>query len=378
MSSNLTGSLIEQFSKLEDPRDDRAKRHKLIDVVVIAICAVICGADSWVDVEMFGNSKKDWLGRFLELPNGIPSHDTFGRVFAMLDAKQFQECFVDWVSTVSEMTKGQVVAVDGKTVRRSHDGWTGKPAIHLVSAWASANHLVLGQIKVDDRSNEITALPPLLRMLDVSGCTVTVDAMGCQKEVASTITDRRADYVLALKQNQPRLYDDVADMFVEARKTGFTGLAHDFCETVDKGHGRIETRRCWSVSDPEHIRYIDDRREWAGLTSVAMVESERRIDGKSSRQVRYYLSSLPSRADRLLSAVREHWGIENSVHWTLDVAFDEDNSRVRTGNAAENFSTLRRMALNMLKRESTSKGGVAAKRKRAGWDQDYLLTVLNT
>ena len=378
MSSPQQVSLIERFSKLNDPRDDRAKRHSLIDIVVTAICAVICGADSWVDVETFGKAKKAWLSRFLELPNGIPSHDTFGRVFAMLDAEQFQECFVDWMNAVSEVTKGQVAAIDGKTLRRSHNGLTGAPAVHMVSAWAETNRLVLGQTKVDDHSNEITAIPTLLQMLDVSGCVVTIDAMGCQKEVASTITEQGADYVLALKQNQPRLYDDVTEMFAEARKTDFADLDHELCETVNKDHGRIETRRCWTVSDPDHIRYINDRQEWPKLTSVAMVESERLIDGNRSKQVRCYISSLPNRAERMLSAVRGHWGIENSVHWILDVAFDEDGSRVRTGNAAENFSTLRRMALNMLKRESTSKGGVAAKRKRAGWDENYLLTVINT
>ncbi len=379
MDATPAANLIDRFAKLNDPRDDRAKRHNLMDVVVIAICAVLCGADSWVDVELFGKSKKDWLRRFLELPNGIPSHDTFGRVFARLDATQFQECFMDWVSAVSEVTRGQVVAIDGKTLRRSHNRFMGKSAIHMVSAWASSNRLVLGQTKVDERSNEITAIPQLLSVLDVSGCIVTIDAMGCQKEIAATIIDQGADYVLALKENQPQLHRDVKEAFADALRTGFADLDHDFCETVNKGHGRIDMRRCWSVSDPDHIDYLNDRQEWTELTSVAMVESER-CDGagRTSTEVRYYLSNLPNRADRILSAVRGHWGIENSVHWVLDIAFREDDCRVRTGNAAENFSTLRRMALNMLKRESMSKGGIAAKRKRAGWDEDYLLTVLNT
>ena len=379
MDATPAANLIDRFAKLNDPRDDRAKRHNLMDVVVIAICAVLCGADSWVDVELFGKSKKDWLRRFLELPNGIPSHDTFGRVFARLDGTQFQECFMDWVSAVSEVTRGQVVAIDGKTLRRSHNRFIGKSAIHMVSAWASSNRLVLGQTKVDERSNEITAIPQLLSVLDVSGCIVTIDAMGCQKEIAATIIDQGADYVLALKENQPQLHRDVKEAFADALRTGFADLDHDFCETVNKGHGRIEMRRCWSVSDPDHIDYLNDRQEWTELTSVAMVESAR-CDGagRTSTEVRYYLSNLPNRADRILSAVRGHWGIENSVHWVLDIAFREDDCRVRTGNAAENFSTLRRMALNMLKRESMSKGGIAAKRKRAGWDEDYLLTVLNT
>ena len=376
MSSPILALLTDRFASLKDPRTGRAKRHQLIDVIVIAICAVICGADSWVDVEMFGKAKKDWLSRLLELPNGIPSHDTFGRIFAMLDPVQFESCFMEWVEAVNEVMEGQVVAIDGKTIRRSHDRQAGKSAVHMVSAWASANHLVLGQIKVDDHSNEITAIPELLGALDVSGCTVTIDAIGCQKEIATTITDRGADYVLALKQNQPQLYDDVTEMFDHARRAGFSDLPHHFCETVGKGHGRIEKRRCWAVSDPDHLDYVNDHNQWSGLKSLAMVESERTENGKTSTQTRYYISSLPNDARMLLSSVRTHWGIENSVHWVLDVAFGEDASRVRQGNAAENLSVLRRMALNMLKAETTSQGGVAAKRKRAGWDEDYLLLVL--
>ena len=369
-------SLIEHFAKLKDPRIDRTKHHNLIDIVVIAICAVIGGADSWADVELFGKSKKEWFSKLLDLPNGIPSHDTFGRVFARLDAEQFENCFIDWVRAVSDVVEGQIVAIDGKTIRRSHDRFIGKSAIHMVNAWASANRLILGQTKVDERSNEITAIPELLSTLDVSGCTVTIDAMGCQKDIATTIIDQGADYVLALKENQPQLHQDVTDTFEQARQTGFASLDHDFHETVNKGHGRIETRRCWSVSDPDHLSYINDRNEWTKLTSVVMIESERIEDGKTSIQARYYISSLPNDARVLLASVRTHWGIENSVHWVLDVAFGEDDSRVRQGNAAQNLSVLRRMALNMLKRETTSQGGVAAKRKRAGWDEDYLLLVL--
>ncbi len=331
MASTPAATLIERFSKRKDPRDHRAKRHNLIDGVVRAICAGICGAAAWVEVEVFGKSKQDWLG--------IPSHDTFGRVCARLDARQFQECFVDGVRAVSVVTKGPVVALDGKTLRRSHGRLLGQSAIHLVSAWAATNRLVLGQTKVDDRSNEITAIPARLGMLAGSGCTVTIDAMGGPKEIAATITDQGADYVLALKQNQPRLHDDVTAMVAEARKTEFASLEHDYCETVNKGHGRIETRRCWSVSAPDHVGYMNDCQEWSALTSVAMVESVRLVDGKISGQVRYYISSRPNRADRMLSAVRAHWGIENAVHWTLAVAFAEDDCRVRTGNAAENFST---------------------------------------
>ena len=376
MNSSIASLLMERFSGLEDPRTGRATRHELIDVVVIAICAVICGADSWVDVEMFGKSKKKWFSQLLALPNGIPSHDTFGRVFARLNPVQFERCFKEWVETVNEVVEGQVVAIDGKTVRGSHDRTAGKSAIHMVSAWASANRLVLGQVKVKDRSNEITAVPELLDMLDVSGCTVTVDAMGCQKEIANKITNRRADYILALKRNQPQLYDDVAETFDHLRSSEFSDIDYRFCETVEKGHGRIEKRRCWAVSDPAYLDYANDRGEWTNLNTLAMVESERTENGQTASQTRYYISSLPNDARRLLNGVRTHWGIENSVHWVLDVAFGEDKSRVRVGNSAENFSILRRMALNMLKSETSLKVGVAAKRKRAGWDGEYLLKVL--
>ena len=376
MENTQTAPLIRFFSKLQDPRIDRTKRHNLMDILTIAICAVVCGADSWVDVEQFGNSKREWLGRFLEIPNGIPSHDTFGRVFCALDAEQFQGCFIEWVKAISEVTEGQIVAIDGKSVRRSHDGRAGRSAIHVVNAWASANRLVLGQTRVEDKSNEITAIPKLLSMLEVSGCIVTIDAMGCQKEIARAIVDRGADYALSLKRNQGRLHEDVSEMFDDARRTDFADVNCDWFETVEKGHGRVETRRCRVVSEPAFIDYFNDRGEWPSLRSVALVESERYVDGKTSSETRYYISSLPGSAERLLEAVRGHWGVENSVHWSLDVSFGEDASRVRKGNAAEIFAALRRMALNLLKREDTLRVGISAKRKRAGWDTDYLLKVL--
>ena len=376
MEDTQTVSLISIFSELEDPRIDRTKRHSLTDIIAIAICAVVCGADSWVDVELFGKSRQEWLSGFLELPNSIPSHDTFGRVFSLLDAERFQSCFVQWVRSVSEITEGQIVAIDGKTVRRSHDARAGRSAIHLVNAWASANRLVLGQVKVDDKSNEITAIPKLLRMLELSGCIVTIDAMGCQKEIAGTITERGANYVLSLKRNQGQLHDDVAEMFEYGRQTDFADMDSDWFETVEKGHGRVETRRCTTLWSPEFISYLNEREQWSNLRSVAMVESERDICGQVSSQTRYYISSLSGDAERLLEAVRGHWGVENSVHWVLDVSFGEDASRVRKGNAAEVFAVLRRMALNMLKRENTLKVGIAAKRKKAGWDTQYLLKVL--
>ena len=371
-----TASLTEHFGSLVDPRIDRTKRHNLMDIVTIALCGVIAGADSWVDVEAFGKRKAEWLRKMLDLPNGIPSHDTFGRVFAKLDAQQFERCFTEWVLAVREVLQGDVVAIDGKRVRRSHDRYIGKDAIHMVGAWASASGVALGQTRVDGRSNEITAIPRLLEMLQVEGCIVTIDAMGCQKEVASKILEERADYVLAVKRNQGRLHEGVADVFDLARKSGFDSLDHDYHETVDAGHGRVETRRCWAVSDLDHIRYVDDGGQWPGLTTLVMVEGERIVGGKTTVESRYYISNLPNDASVLLNAVRSHWSIENQLHWSLDVTFNEDGSRVRSGNGAESFSVLRRMALNLLKAEKSTKRSLAGKRKDAAWDNDYLFKVL--
>ena len=365
-------SILEQFSQLDDPRVERTKRHKLTDVIAIAICGVICGANGWTDIELFGKSKREWLETFLELPNGIPSHDTFGRVFAMLDAEQFERCFMDWVSAVSELTKGEVIAIDGKTVRRSADRANGKSALHLVSAWSSANRLVLGQRKVDGHSNEITEIPQLLRNLDVAGCIVTMDAMGCQKKVASEIVEQGADYVLALKKNQRELYDDVKDTFLQ-----WDGSVGDFFEQVEKSHRRIETRRCRSVTNSEWIDHLNGKGEWPALSIVAMVECERVAEGVATSQKRYYISSLSADAKALLRSARAHWGIENSMHWVLDMGFREDESRVRKGNGAENLSILRRLAMNLLKHDKSVKVGIEAKRKRAGWDEKYLLNILS-
>lgn len=371
------GSIGQHFNDLADPRIDRTKHHQLLDIIAIAICGVICGADNWVDLELFGRSKEAWLKRFLSLPNGIPSHDTFGRVFARLDPGKFAQCFTSWVKAVNQLTQGQVIAIDGKTLRRSHDRANGKGAIHLVSAWASANHLVLGQLKVADKSNEITAIPELLEVLEVSGCIVTIDAMGCQKAIARQIVEQGADYVLALKENQGQLYQEVTDTLESGLGSGFAGLEHDFHQTVGKGHGRIETRQCWVVSDPAVLEYLNQGGAWEGLRSVALVRAKRAVGEKEEVENRYYISSLPGNARQLLEATRTHWEIENCVHWVLDIAFDEDNSRVRQGNAPQNLAVVRHLALNLLKMEQTSKGGVKARRKRAGWDEDYLLKVLS-
>jgi predicted transposase YbfD/YdcC len=371
------GSIGEHFNNLEDPRMERTKHHQLLDIIAITICGVICGADSWVDLEIFGRSKEEWLKRFLSLPNGIPSHDTFGRVFALLDPAKFAQCFTSWVKAVSQLTQGQVIAIDGKTLRRSQDRANGKSAIHMVSAWASANHLVLGQLKVDDKSNQITAIPELLEVLELSGSIVTIDAMGCQKDIARQIVEQGADYVLALKENQGQLYREVTDTFESEVGSAFEYLQHDFYQTVGKGHGRIETRQCWVVSEPEVLEYLNEEGAWMGLSSVAMVRSKRVVGDEESAESRYYISSLKGDARQLLEATRTHWEIENCVHWVLDIAFNEDDSRVRQGHAPQNLAVVRHMALNLLKMEQTSKGGVKARRKRAGWDEDYLLKILS-
>jgi len=370
------GNLKKCLRKVRDPRIDRTKRHKLIDILIIAILAVICGADSWVDIEMFGNSKIEWLKTFLELPNGIPSHDTFGRVFALINPEEFEKGFMEWVKLIQELTQGQVIAIDGKQMRGSKDLPAGKAGIYMVSAWATANQLVLGQRKVDDKSNEITAIPQLLKVLELAGCIVVVDAIGTQTKIAKTIIDQGADYILAVKENQGHLYEDIHDLFEDDWKYNFKGAPYRYAKTVNKDHGRIEIRQCWSISDPEYLANIRDLDHWKGVKSLVMILSERQIGEKREVQDRYYISSLESDAKKILQAKRSYWGIENCLHWVLDIAFNEDHSRVRKDHAPQNFSILRHMALNLLKLETTVKAGIKAKRLKCGWDTDYLFKVL--
>lgn len=374
---NPAASIDKYFSNLEDPRVERTRLHKLLDILVIAICAVICGANNWEEVELFGNSKRTWFETFLELPNGVPSHDTFWRVFARLDPEQFQQSFVAWIAAVSTVTQGQVVAIDGKTLRRSHDRQLGKDAISMVSAWAAANRLVLGQVKVNEKSNEISAIPELLLILEIAGCIVTIDALGCQKEIAEAIVDRQADYVLALKENHGQLHEDVVKLFADLEQSQYRAYPYSEARTVNKGHGRIEIRRCWVIGDPETIRYLRGASDWKKLHAVVKVQAERRIGAEVTVHERYFLTSLADEAKALLQTIRTHWSIENSLHWVLDIAFREDESRIRKDHGAENFAILRHIALNLLKQERTTKASIKGKRLKAGWDEDYLLKVLS-
>jgi len=369
-------AIEEHFSKISDPRKDRTKDHKLIDIIAIAICAIICGAEGWTDMEVFGNSKVVWLRAFLELPNGIPSHDTFGRVFGMIDAQQFQVAFWEWVWAVNDIVQGQIVNIDGKCLRGSDDQKLGKRAIYRVSAWAAENEIVLGQRKVDEKSNEITAIPELLKLLNLSGCIVTIDAIGTQTAIAKTIRESNADYVLSVKENQGHLFEDISVLFGVDQEQNFKYASLDYKKTVNKGHARIEVRECWSTSKAEYLNLIRGVLNWAGLRSIAMVVCTRIIEGKETKYVRYYISSLAGNAERILQVVRKHWAIENELHWVLDVALNEDRSRVRKDHAPENLAVLRHIALNLLKQEKTAKGGIRAKQFQAALKEDYLLKVL--
>lgn len=379
MSDKSITSIAVHFSDLPDPRTDKSRiRHKLMDMLVIAISAVICGADNWVAVESFGHAKSRWLSRLLELPNGIPSHDTFSRVFGLIDSVQFECCFVNWLKQVIEVTDGQVVAVDGKHLRRSYDTATDRGAIQLVSAWASAQSVTLGQLKVAELSNEIPAIPPLLEMLTLSGCIVTTDAMGCHPQIAQQIVDCDADYLLALKANQGQLHEDVNLLFDGIADNRLPDVQTDTAQTIDGDHGRIETRTAITVSDPVLIAPLRGSQTFVNLNSVVKVTAQREHNGQTTVKSRYYISSLPGDANQLLAAIRTHWSIENSCHWVLDVAFDEDGCRIRKNNGSQNFAILRRIALNLLKGEPTAKMGVANKRLKAAWDTHYLTTVMAT
>lgn len=376
MEKEAIGSITKYFGELQDPRTGNAKAHIFLEILIIAICAVICGADGWSDIELFGKNKKDWLKTFLRLPKGIPSHDTFGRIFAKIRPEEFQRRFIEWVQAIEKLTAGQVIAVDGKKLRRSHDQQTGKEAIYMVSAWATENQLVLGQTKVADKSNEITAIPELLQLLDITGCIVTIDAIGTQTKIAETIVTGGGDYLLAVKENQGHLFEDIQCLFQVDVAHGIDKAQHSYAQTVNKGHGRLEIRECWATEKEEYLALVRKHQNWKGLRSVVRIVSQRNFGEKVETQTRYFISSLPADAKTILKVKRSHWKIENQLHWVLDIAFREDESRVRKDHSSENLAVLRHVALNLLKQEKTAKGGIHAKRLQAGWNNDYLLAIL--
>lgn len=372
MDSSASACLLDHFAHVSDPRSSNA-RHRLFDIFVIALCAVISGAEGWEDMEEYGHAQAAWFKRFLALPHGIPSHDTFRRVLARLKPDELTQCFLRWTAALRESIAGDIVSIDGKTLRRSFDQAAAKGAIHMVSAWANANRLVLGQLKVDDKSNEITAIPKLLGLLELEGAVVTIDAMGCQKEIAHTITDAGADYVLALQDNHPTLHSEGQLLLEDIKANQLSHVTSDCHTTTDADHGRLETRTYWITSD---IECLGIKASWANIHSVGMVESRREWGEKVSSEQRFFLTSLPCDAARFAKAVREHWGVENSLHWVLDVSFREDDCRIRHGEGAQNLAVLRHVALNLLRRETGHKRGIKARRKRAGWDRRYLLQVV--
>jgi predicted transposase YbfD/YdcC len=366
-------SIFEYFSRVTDPRVARTRKHPLTSILVLSLLAIICGADSFVAIELYGQCQKEFLMTFLDLRNGIPSHDTIGRIFAALNPSALQEAFREWVAHLAQVTRGEVVAIDGKTLRRSFRHAEDKAFVHMVSAWATQNRVVLGQVKTEEKSNEITAIPRLLELLHIKGATVTIDAMGCQKDIADKITEGDADYMLAVKENQPTLHSDITAVFNRAAKDADFLDRLDFCETTSKGHGRIEVRRCWTSTELDRI---SQRKDWSDLACVVLVEVDRTVNDKTTTEQRYYISSKKHlRAKTALSIVRSHWGIENELHWVLDVAFREDDCRVRAGYAAENFAVMRHITLNLLKR-ANCKVGIKNRRLRAALDRQFLLQLL--
>ena len=367
------GNLVNCFSIIPDPRIERSKLHKLVDILIVAVSAVICGAESWVEIEEFGKTKEKWFKQFLELPHGIPSHDTFSRVFSMLNPRVFERSFGQWVSAICPKIEG-LISIDGKSICSSSEKIRSTKPIHIVRAWSYENKVILGQVRTKDKSNEITAIPELLKTLYLKGCIVSIDAMGCQKKIAAEICKHGADYVLALKHNHKFFHQDVSLFLNEAKKLDFEGVVHDYYETIEKNHGRIETRRYWVTSQIDGFK---QKKEWQGLCCIGMVEAKRETSQGISVETRYYITSLRPDAKKFAYAVRGHWDIENALHWTLDVSFGEDSCKIRNQNSAENFSILRAIGLNLLKNEKTSKIGVKAKRLKAGWSSHYLAKVLD-
>jgi predicted transposase YbfD/YdcC len=377
MSQTAIATIQEHFSVVQEPRVEYLVEHNLSEMIVIAICAVICGANDWVAVADWGEAKIAWLKQYLKLENEIPSHDCYRRLFLRIDPEQFQKGFMSWIQAVFTLSQGQVIAVDGKEMNGSKSKTLGRRAIDRVSAWATANRLVLGQRKVEEKSNEITAIPALLQLLDLEGCLVTIDAMGCQTEIAAQVVEQGGDYLLAVKANQGHLHEDIEFLFACAQHSEFKGIDSDYAQTVSQGHGRIEKRECWIIDDRKQLDFIRDRDEWAKLQTIVMIRAHRQEGSKATTQVHYFISSLQADARQLLAAKRAHWGIENQLHWTLDVAFREDDHQLGLGHGPANFALLRQMAASLLKQENTAKCGIANKRLRAAWDDSYLLKVLH-
>jgi len=374
MTKRADGSLTVHFADLEDPRHAINQRHPLINLIVIAVCAVICGADSFTEMEEFGKQRKSWLRQFLDLSNGIPSHDTFNQFFARLNSEAFERCLLSWLQSLHELSEGQILAVDGKTLRGSYDRQDNKAAIHMVSVWATANRLSLASRVVDEKSNEITAIPELLDLIEVAGGIVTIDAMGCQKAIAKKIRDRGGDYVLAVKENQPRLHEAVESFFeTHWENDDLVDCVFHRFETHERGHGRVDDRYYYLVKLPEGFSVAS---EWSGLKAIGMAIRVTEQDGKTTEEVRYYIASRYLSGRRFAQAVRGHWGIENALHWQLDVTFGEDKLRIRKGHAPANMSILMRTALGLLKNETTNRRGLKTKRLAAALNPHYLEKVL--
>jgi predicted transposase YbfD/YdcC len=368
-------TIKDHFSVIQDPRIERTKRHLLIDIITITICAVISGAETWNDIELFGKCQYKWFKKFLRLTNGIPSHDTFNRVFAQLEPEELQNCFLKWVKSISSLTEGDIVAIDGKTLRHSYDKNNGQSAIVMVSAWAKKNGLVLGQRKVDKKSNEITAIPELLKVLSLKGAIVTLDAMGCQKNIVAQIVAKEADYVITLKKNQGGLYQRVDDLFKEALSSPENPDRYSYYIPEESGHGRGEIRRYQVLNNIQNL--VDPNEEWKKLNSLCRVQYSRTLkNGKTKLETRYFITSLSHKAEQLSHSIRGHWSIENNLHWVLDMEFSEDDSRIRKDNAPENLAIIRHIALNVLNQDKSEQGSIRSKRNRAGWDNEYLENIL--
>ena len=373
----MEADILTNFSALEDPRIERTKIYPLMEIIFLVVSAAISGCEGWKSIKDFGDIKLSWLRQFLPYRSGIPVDDTIARVMRRLDTKQFQTCFINWMQGVATVTDGDVIAIDGKTLRRSYDNNSGKSAIHMVSAWSTANGVVLGQEKTAEKSNEITAIPELLDVLALKGCIISIDAMGCQKEIAKKIVSKKADYVLALKGNQGHLHVDVNTFFTDAINSNFSNIAHDFFEEFDKGHGRIEHRQCWVINPEKQLACFSDLKKWSSLNSILMIKTKRELKEKTTEDVRYYISSCVAPAETMLNIVRKHWQVENNLHWTLDVTFREDESRIRKDAGPENYAIIRHIALNVLRKCDSIKASVRRKLSMAALDDNFRTTLIN-